>query len=220
MSPRSKSAVESEPTYGPRTVAIVAVGSLIVGFVLVFGGGMLVLKPQSAAPPAPIAPAPTAVSATPIPGDAQVTEPLAAAPQEGNDPTPPSANATPGADPIAAVPAGSVTVGVPAISRCFAAANPTPIPGANCGSMAALQQHIVSKQAALAACARGGHGRLALVLEFRFSTSFVRGWGGPTSTIPRAGDVTLCAKQAVLPLPLSAMAHDHDRYLVTVALDF
>ncbi|MFO0563765.1 MAG: hypothetical protein U0269_37420 [Polyangiales bacterium] len=221
----------SEATYPPQTVALVALGSLVAGFVVVFGGGMILLRPRStettttttsALPPptltrsterdAAVAPLvdPLAQSAgdssAPEPNGGGETDPTALPPTAGEPSTPP--------------PAGSATVGVPAISRCFDAGPPTPIAGANCGQLAALQQHIASKSSALAQCARGGHGRLSLVLDFRFSTSFVRGWGSPASTVPRAGDVTACAKNAIFPLPFASMPHDHDRYIVTVPIDF
>jgi hypothetical protein len=216
----------SEATYPPRTVAIVALGSLIGGFVLVFGGGMLVLRPRSTDTVAPSnsLPPPSADAGPPL------ADPLAAPTRDasvssatapgGDEPTPPTPPNNGGAEPTTPAVAGSVTVGAPTISRCFDAGPPNPIPGANCGQLASLQQHIASRSTAVAECARGAHGRLALVLDFRFSTSFVRGWGSPASTIARAGDVTSCVKNAVLPLPFAQMPHDHDRYIVIVPIDF
>ena len=219
----------SEATYPPKTVAFVALGSLFAGFVAVFGGGMLVLKPSAADHSAAASLPPLSASSS-ADASAPLADPLAVTasgdaaiePNGGGEADPgataPSSGA--GSDPPANVPAGSATVGAPAISRCFDAGPPTPIPGANCGAMTALQTHVASKSAQLAECARGGHGRLALVLDFRFSTSFVRGWGSPASTIARAGDVTSCVKNAIFPLPFATMAHDHDRYIVTVPIDF
>lgn len=222
----------SEATYPPKTVASVALGSLVAGFVAVFGGGMLVLKPSASDHSS----APSSTAALPPPSatggadaSAPLRDPLSSA--SGDASIEPNGGGevdlggaaptnTGGGDPPANVPAGSATVGAPAISRCFDAGPPTPIPGANCGAMTALQTHVASKSAQLAECARGGHGRLALVLDFRFSTSFVRGWGSPASTIARAGDVTSCVKNAIFPLPFATMAHDHDRYIVTVPIDF
>ena len=97
----------------------------------------------------------------------------------------PSASATAGgASPSAgATSAGGdpsrVTVGPAVVSRCFDQ-GPTPIAGAQCDRPAALDAHVLSKRAEIAACARAGaRGRLAMVLEYRFSTQFARGWGGP-----------------------------------------
>lgn len=219
----------SEETYPPKTVAFVALGSLVAGFVVVFGGGMILLRPRSSesatTAPTHALPPPTTIIERDA-STARLIDPLAASADSGVEPNgggeaDPSAGstATNGADPTPPQ-AGSATVGEPAISRCFDAGPPTPIAGANCGQLAALQQHIASRSAALAQCARGGHGRLALVLDFRFSTSFVRGWGSPASTVPRAGDVTACAKTAIFPLPYASMPHDHDRYIVTVPIDF
>lgn len=214
----------SEATYPPRTVAIVALGSLIGGFVLVFGGGMLLLRPRSsdttaptqALPPSSPDAGPPLADPLAAPTDARTSTTSASDPtQEPSTPSQPSSG-----EPSTPAPAGSVTVGAPSISRCFDAGPPTPIPGANCGQLAALQQHVASRSAAVAECARGAHGRLALVLDFRFSTSFVRGWGSPASTIARAGDVTSCVKNAVLPLPFAQIPHDHDRYIVILPIDF
>lgn len=224
----------SEATYPPKTVALVALGSLVAGFVVVFGGGMLLLRPRSTdagASTTRALPPPTVSSERDAGPSTPLTDPLAlASPDAGGaspepngggeaDPgaTPPSSG---GSEPSTPPPAGSATVGSPAISRCFDAGPPTPIAGANCGQLAALQQHIASKSSQLAECARSAHGRLSLVLDFRFSTSFVRGWGSPASTIARAGDVTSCVKNAVFPLPFASMPHDHDRYIVTVPIDF
>ncbi|MDB4932716.1 MAG: hypothetical protein JWM10_5200, partial [Myxococcaceae bacterium] len=40
-------------TFSSRTVAIVALASLLAGFVAVFAGGMVLFAPATAAPPAP-----------------------------------------------------------------------------------------------------------------------------------------------------------------------
>ncbi len=215
----------SEPSYSPRTVAGVALASLVGGFVVVFGGGTLVLRSRGTdpigAPPGGVPPLPPTIPVEA--GVSTVTErasPEAADPTVTADAEAPStetANAPEGPPPVAA---GSVTVGAPSISRCFDAGPPTPIPGASCGQLTALQQHVASRATQLAACARGGHGRLALVLDFRFSTAFVRGWGSPASTVPRAGDVTSCVKNAVFPLPFATIPHEHDRYLAVVPIDF
>ncbi len=223
----------SEATYPPKTVALVALGSLVAGFVVVFGGGMVLLRPRSTDASGSIAPTNALPPVSAADAGATLADPLSpsatrdaatvAEPNGGGEVDPgatPPAGAEPGSTSATPPPAGSATVGAPAISRCFDAGPPTPILGANCGQLAALQQHIASKSAQLAECARGGHGRLALVLDFRFSTSFVRGWGSPASTVPRAGDVTSCVKNAVFPLPFATMAHDHDRYIVTVPIDF
>jgi hypothetical protein len=221
----------SEPTYPPRTVAYVALGSLVAGFVAVFGGGMLLLRPRSPElSPATTAPLPVAsAQSSSDAGASPLTDPLAALSGAEGDASPNTNNgggeadpssAGGGAEPASPPPVGAVTVGAPAISRCFDAGPPTPIAGANCGQLPALQQHIASRATQVAACGRGAHGRLALVLDFRFSTSFARGWGSPASTIARAGDVTSCVKDAILPLPYANMPHDHDRYLVIVPIDF
>ncbi len=199
---------------------------------MVFGGGTLLLRGRGAdavgASPGAAAPLPPPAA----PSDAGL---LAINERVGDEPVAPSDAGPAAADPLvvpvptgamgasevpAAASTGSVVVGPPSISRCFDAGPPTPIAGANCGSLAALQQHIAGRATQLAACGRGGHGRLALVLDFRFSTAFVRGWGSPASTVPRAGDVTSCVKNAVFPLPFASMPHDHDRYLAVVPIDF
>jgi hypothetical protein len=221
-------------TYPPRTAALVALGSLAASFMLVFGGGLLIFRSNSGANRT--APVP-AVAVSTGRSFALSAEPDAAAPLStatagldpgGPDPLDPSAGTAPNAqvNPTAANnsanPSASATVqlGAVAISRCFDAGPPTPIPGANCGALPALQQYLVSKSAAIAACGRGAHGHLALVLDFRFSTSFARGWGSPASNIARAGDVAGCVKQAILPLPYATMAHDHDRYYTLIPIDF
>jgi hypothetical protein len=221
----------SEASYPPQTVALVALGSLIAGFVIVFGGGMILLRPRShetnhtvtiSSLPSTTQTPSTERAAPAVP----IVNQLAPSAEDHRAPEPNSsqeASATvlaPTAAASSTPAAGSVTVGSVTIARCFDAGPPTPIAGAQCGQLAALQQHIASKSSALAQCARGDHGRLALVLDFRFSTSFVRGWGSPASTVPRAGDVTACVKQAILPLPFASIPHDHDRYIVTVPIDF
>ena len=113
-----------------------------------------------------------------------------------------------------------MTVGPAVVSRCFDQ-GPTPIAGAQCDRPAALDAHVLSKRAEIAACARAGaRGRLAMVLEYRFSTQFARGWGGPASNIADPGGVSLCVKRALFPLPLAQMPHAHDRYVVLVPFDW
>lgn len=199
--------------YSPRTVASVALGSLVAGFVLVFGGGMLTMR--RAAPrvvpevQAPTAPAPAA-SPTPTGADADAV----ASPQNEAD-----VAAAPGdaAAPAAEGRTANVQPGV--VSRCWDQNNPAVIAGANCDRLAGLDAHLQSKAAELAACARG-HGRLSLIVDLRFSTGFVRSWGGPSSTVANPGDVMVCVRRVTQPLPLATMAHAHDRYLVVVPLEW
>lgn len=199
--------------YSPRTVASVALGSLVAGFVLVFGGGMLTMR--RAAPrvvpevQAPTAPAPAA-SPTPTGADADAV----ASPQnEANVAAAPGDAAAPAAEGRTA----NVQPGV--VSRCWDQNNPAVIAGANCDRLAGLDAHLQSKAAELAACARG-HGRLSLIVDLRFSTGFVRSWGGPSSTVANPGDVMVCVRRVTQPLPLATMAHAHDRYLVVVPLEW
>lgn len=209
---------DREP-YAPRTVAIVALSSLVVGFLAVFGGGMALLRPrmqntsglgptegESAPPPASTA-TPSAASdtvASPNENSAApeaTTTPSAAAPSAAGDPT-------------------RVTVGASTVSRCWDQ-GPAAIAGAQCDRPAALDAHVQSKRAELANCARAGaHGRLVMLLEYRYSTQFARGWGGPASNVPDPGGVSLCVKRVLFPLPLAQMPHAHDRYLVLVPLDW
>lgn len=201
--------------YEPRTVALVALGSLVVGFVLVFGGGMLLLRPRSrdlsASSDAPIPTRPRALR------DAAATD--------GETSTAPERVAL-GMDAATAparpsVTTGNVTIAPVSISRCFDQNNPTVIAGGQCGDLAALDRHIASKAADIARCARAGaSGRLMLVLDFRFSTNFMRGWGTPTSSIPNPGAVAACVKTVISPLPFTSMPHQHDRYLVVVPIDW
>jgi hypothetical protein len=57
-------------------------------------------------------------------------------------------------------------------------------------------------------------------MDFRFSTQHVGAWGGPSSTIPNAGLVSLCVRRATAPLPLATIAHTHDRYIVSVPIEW
>lgn len=224
----TQSTNSSERAYPARTVAMVALGSLVGSFLVVFGGGLLLFRSRNPGPmTAPTTPLPPptqgrsfALSADSDAGaTVEPTNNTNAANSGTNDPSTPDPieNAGAGSTPP---PAGSATIGAISISRCFDAGPPTPIPGANCGTLAALQQYLQGKSTQIAACGRGGHGRLALVLDFRFSTSFARGWGSPASNVPRAGDVAGCVKQAILPLPYATLAHDHDRYYTTIPIDF
>jgi hypothetical protein len=114
-----------------------------------------------------------------------------------------------------------ITLGPASTSRCFNQGAPNPLPSAQCDRLAALDQYITTKAADIAACARSGsHGRLSLVLDFRFSTSFMRGWGSPTSSVPNVNGVTACVKRVISPLPFGNIPHQHDRYLVVVPIDW
>jgi hypothetical protein len=117
--------------------------------------------------------------------------------------------------------AAGITIGPASISRCFNPGPPTPIRGADCDHLADLDRHVSSRATQLSACARSGaHGRLSLILDFRFSTSYANGWGSPTSNIPNPGNVAACVKSAILPLPYSTIHHEHDRYIVAIPIDW
>jgi hypothetical protein len=114
-----------------------------------------------------------------------------------------------------------ITLGGATTSRCFERGSVTPIPGAQCDRLAALDQHFQSKAADIASCARQGqHGHLTMILDFRFSTHFMLGWGSPTSNIPSAGAVSACVKLKISPIPFAAIPHEHDRYIVVVPIDW
>jgi hypothetical protein len=200
--------------FEPRTVGIVALSSLLGGFVVVFGGGMLALRSPRRLAPAPPEPAVTVADADPVRAPAPVA-PVTPAPATGDaePPTPvPNDN-----DSGAVTTATGVTVSPVTISRCFAGMAPTPVTGAQCGALAALDAHFAAKATDIAACGRG-HGALAFVMDFSFSTSFVRAWGGPSSTIPDAGAVAACVRRVTAPLPLAQVPHAYDRYVVTVPI--
>jgi hypothetical protein len=57
-------------------------------------------------------------------------------------------------------------------------------------------------------------------MDLRFSTGFVRSWGGPSSTIGNAGAVVACVRRVTQPLPLAAAAHAHDRYLMVLPIEW
>ena len=195
-------------TFSSRTVAIVALASLLAGFVAVFAGGMLFFAPATVAPPAP-----------PMPAEAarDVSTPQAAGSDAGaasgveRDVLPDAA--------AAAAPEGTARFAPSAVSRCWDANNPAVLPGATCDRLQAIDDHFASKAAEIAGCARG-HGRLAFIMDLRFSTGFVRSWGGPSSTIGNAGAVVACVRRVTQPLPLAAAAHAHDRYLMVLPIDW
>lgn len=202
--------------YSPRTVASVALGSLVAGFVLVFGGGMLTMR-RAAPRVVPEVQGPTAPSSQLAPPATDGADAdTAASPQTEADADVATA---PGdaAAPAAGGRTASVQPGV--VSRCWDQNNPAVIAGANCDRLAGLDAHLQSKAAELAACARG-HGRLSLIVDLRFSTGFVRSWGGPSSTVANPGDVMVCVRRVTQPLPLATMPHAHDRYLVVVPLEW
>jgi len=239
-----------EETYGPRAVAIVALVALVFGFLIVFGGGMALLRPHSRDVPGndPSVPAPRPVRAPPRtsaanspPGAAAEPSPPSeadeprAAPSSDDSPSDASAAGTiagrespadaatpPTAQPTREpVQAGGITLGPASTSRCFNAGSVEPILAAQCDQLPDLDRHIQAHAADIAHCVtNGAHGRLLLVLDFRISTRFMRGWGSPTSNIPNAGTVSACVKTALTPLPFSTMQHQHDRYLLTVVIDW
>jgi hypothetical protein len=193
-------------SFTPRTVVTVALASLVAGFVSVFGGGMVLLRsrtPQGVVPPT--IPPPVA--------------PLADAPVAHADP-PDAGNDVDGGTLPAAPDAGSVNIAPASISRCFAGMAPIPIPGARCDRLPALDQHFAARAPQIAACARGARGRLTFIMDLRFSTQFVRAWGGPASTVPNAGAVSLCVRRATAPLPLAAIPHANDRYILSVLIEW
>ncbi len=205
-------------SFSSRTVAIVALASLVAGFVAVFAGGLMLMGPGSAVVPTPAA---DAGSAPPEVVDAGAAasgpaDDAAAAPDPG-----PTAATDPGesAAPTPTPAAGSVRFSPSVVSRCWDANNPAIVAGAACDRLAGLEAHFASKAADIAACARG-HGRLAFIMDFRFSTAFVRSWGGPSSTIGDAGSVVACVRRVTQPLPLATVTHAHDRYLMVLPIDW
>lgn len=199
-------------TFTPRTVVLVAISSLLAGFVLVFGGGMLAMRRQGVVPVA-------GDDASVLAADAAA--PAVAAPTDDDAGT--VANTEPAAGDDAGAPApvtvGNVTISPSGISRCWDQASPNVIAAANCDRQAGIDQHFASKAAEIAACAHG-HGRLAFIMDFRYSTQFVRAWGGPSSTVPNAGTVSLCVRRVTAPLPLANIPHAHDRYVLTVPIEW
>jgi hypothetical protein len=196
----------------------VALASLVVGFLLVFGGGMLLLRPRArdtAAATEPIAPPPARTAARAADAASPTPTPPTTAASAAGAPTPTEPTAE------TAAPSAGLTIGPANISRCFDPGPLVPIPGAQCDRLPALEQYLASKSAEIASCARAGsHGRLPLYLDFRFSTRNTQSWGLPSSTIPNPGDVTACVKQKVLPLPFANIPHEHDRYVLVVNLDW
>jgi hypothetical protein len=217
-----------ERTYAPRTVAIVALASLVLGFLVVFGGGMLLLRPKLRSRTAGQGSSGSVGGFADDGGGASVDAGSMAGPVDDDasanstrDNTP--ANAGTGANAATPEPTQSagITIGPASISRCFNPGPPTPIRGADCDRLADLDRHVSSRATQLSACARSGaHGRLSLVLDFRFSTSYANGWGSPTSNIPNPGNVAACVKNAILPLPYSSIHHEHDRYIVAIPIDW
>lgn len=202
-------------SFSPQTVAVVALASLVAGFVAVFGGGMIAMRP-TAQPPRESSPEP-AVTPSPARRDADAGSVAASGGVDAGAASPaPVDDARNGGAPAA--PAGDVEVAPLGISRCWGQdAGTSSTPGASCGSLADLDRHFASKRAELAACTRA-HGRMPFVIDLRFSTGSVRSWGGPSSTIANAGDVAACVRRATQPMPLAQMAHAFDRYIVTVPL--
>ena len=193
-------------------MAIVALASLLAGFVAVFAGGMVLFTPATTAPPPP-----------PLAADAGAVraEPSAAAPAAmGSDGGSPAATVDPLDLGEAGAPAtGAVRFSPSAVSRCWDANNPALLPGASCDRLQAIDDHFAARSAEIAGCARG-HGRLAFIMDLRFSTGFVRSWGGPSSTIGNAGTVVACVRRVTQPLPLAAAAHAHDRYLMVLPIEW
>lgn len=211
-------AVAVTDSFTPRTVVTVALASLVAGFVTVFGGGMVALRarapqvdPRALRPdPAPNAANNAVPSSTPAeaPGAPEVL------------PDEPDAGVAGEGDAGAAPDAGSVTVAPATISRCFAGMAPVAIPGARCDRLPALDQHFAARAPQIAACAQGARGRLTFIMDLRFSTQFVRAWGGPASTVANAGVVSVCVRRATAPLPLAAMPHANDRYIVSIPIEW
>ena len=199
-------------TFSSRTVAIVALASLLAGFVVVFAGGMVLFAPATTVPQAP----PMVADASAVRAPSAPQTPVAAG--EGDAGGAPVAvdPAEPGAPAMAA---GAVRFSPSAVSRCWDANNPAVLPGASCDRLQAIDDHFASKAAEIAGCARG-HGRLAFIMDLRFSTGFVRSWGGPSSTIGNAGTVVACVRRVTQPLPLAAVAHAHDRYLMVLPVEW
>lgn len=188
-------------------MAIVALASLLAGFVAVFAGGMVLFAPATSTPPPPPPGADAgAVRADPSPAPA------------GSD------GGRPAVDPVDPAEAGApgtaaVRFSPSAVSRCWDAGNPAVLPGASCDRLQAIDDHFAARAAEIAGCARG-HGRLAFIMDLRFSTGFVRSWGGPSSTVGNAGAVVACVRRVTQPLPLAAAAHAHDRYLMVLPIEW
>ncbi len=198
--------------FTPRTVVVVALASLVGGFVTVFGGGMVALRSRARPDVAP-EPAATAPAAS-EPAEAPAPE---AASEDAGVEGPVTDDAGP---PAAPVEAAGVTLSPLAISRCFAGMAPIPIAAEHCGRLPELDQHFAARAAQIAACANGARGRLAFVMDFRFSNQHVGAWGGPASTVPNVGPISLCVRRATAPLPLATIPHTNDRYIGTVAIDW
>ncbi len=202
-------------TFSSRTVAIVALASLLAGFVVVFAGGMVLFAPATTVPQAPPMVADAGVARAP----AALPTPVAAGESDGGEAPGAVDPAEPGEAGAPVMAAGAVRFSPSAVSRCWDANNPAVLPGASCDRLQAIDDHFATKAAEIAGCARG-HGRLAFIMDLRFSTGFVRSWGGPSSTIGNAGTVVACVRRVTQPLPLAAAAHAHDRYLMVLPIEW
>lgn len=196
-----------EDSFSPRTVAIVALSSLVGGFVAVFGGWMLLHRAPAAPSSAPVV-EPAPVPAAPVPAAPVADAATVGVADEGD-----AGVAEPSAD------GGAVGLGALTISRCWPAGSAVMVPGARCDRLTGLEQHLASRAAQIAGCATG-HGRLSLIIDFRVSTNFARAWGGPSSTIANAGVVAACVRRVTAPLPLTTMPHQHDRYIVNLPIEW
>jgi hypothetical protein len=200
-------------SFSPRTVITVALASLVAGFVTVFGGGMVALRgraPRAETRPLPPLAPPPPEGSPPAETTAPEALPEAPAAGEGSD----AAASADGSAPV------GVTIAPATVSRCFAGMAPTAIPGARCDRLPALDQHLAARAAPVAACAQGARGRLTFIMDLRFSNQHVSAWGGPTSTIANAGVVSLCVRRATAPLPLAGIPHAHDRYIVSIPIEW
>lgn len=216
-------------SFSPQTVAVVALASLVTGFIAVFGGGMILLRQSPSARATTTATHP----ATPIehannsatPGASLVIDSGVSTdgstPDVTIDTAATSATSTTSTTSDSGAPtAVTVSISPAAISRCWpAGAGAAATPGAQCGNLADLDRHFASRAAELSACTRA-HGRMPFIIDLRFSTGSVRSWGGPSSSIANAGDVAVCVRRVTQPMPLAQMAHGFDRYILSVPLSW
>ena len=192
--------------YAPRTVALVALASLVVGFVASSAAAWPCCGPgaRDRGPPSPprrVRAHPRATRAPPptdagTPAAERRRSPRAAAsPVTRATPAPPAREPVPAAGSPSA-PRAPRGVSTRATRRRF----PAPVRPAR----EARPSHRDEGRGHRRVRAGRSHGRLSLVLDFRFSTGSCAA-GAAESNVPNAGNVSACVKSAISPLPFATL---------------
>jgi hypothetical protein len=232
MSPEPivKEPTAEEDRIRPLPLLGVAVGSLVVGFLLVYALGQSAAEApgqhRAASPRAPATPEAPPRPAAIEPGPAAAAPPPAAPPTAAAPGTPSSPATPPTETPQVPTPpaqgaasARGSTVGEAFYFRCWEAGQSEPAPEGTCDRLPELERRIAAQLPELEACASGTAGTLSLGIEVQLRAKLATYWAGRRSTITPVEPVIACARTRLADTNLEGLEGRFRKYTLFLPIE-